>query len=251
MEEPDESLQHMLKWDASPKEESVLEIRTQPMARERQEQRREQCGEHCSEQRQERRMDQRREERQDECGEHCPEMRTERRPEQRMEQKQEQPIQRREQHMQRRKMHSEDCEDGFGMLPSCAPLANPYVPMQPDNPKTYPAKKGVVRGTLFPGLDLPFMGMVNSTELSDTHLHELQALSFAIVELGEYLDTHPEDQEAFSLFQSYAALYQKGREEYEAMHGPLTQRASAAGEQYTWLNDPWPWEFAANHKKEG
>lgn len=143
------------------------------------------------------------------------------------------------------------CEEGFGMLPSCAPLANPYVPMQPNNPATYPAKKGVVRGTLFPGLDLPFMGMVNSGELSDTHLHELQALGFAIAELGQYLDTHPEDGEAFALFQSYAALYQKGREEYEAMHGPLTQRASAAGEQYAWLRDPWPWELAANHGMEG
>lgn len=142
------------------------------------------------------------------------------------------------------------CEDGFGMLPSCAPLANPYVPMQPNHPATYPAKKAVVRGTLFPGLDLPLMGTGNSSELSETPLHELQALGFAIVELGEYLDTHPEDQEAFSLFRSYAALYQEGRAAYESMYGPLTQHASADAAQYTWLNEPWPWEFAANRGKE-
>lgn len=143
------------------------------------------------------------------------------------------------------------CEDGFGTLPACAPLANPFVPMQPNQPATYPAKKGVVRGTLFPGLDLPFMGGGNSAELADTPLHELQALGFAIVELGEYLDTHSDDAEAFALFQSYAALYQQGRETYESMYGPLTQRSSAAGEQYQWLNDPWPWELTANRHREG
>ena len=80
------------------------------------------------------------------------------------------------------------CTDAQGRLPACAPLANPFVPFQQNNPQTYPAKKGVVRGTLFPGLDLPFMGMVNEHDLSDTPLHELQALGFALVELGEYLD---------------------------------------------------------------
>ena len=44
-----------------------------------------------------------------------------------------------------------------GRLPSMAPLANPYVPFQIENPPVYEARKGIVRGTLFPGLDLPFM----------------------------------------------------------------------------------------------
>ena len=46
-----------------------------------------------------------------------------------------------------------------GYLPQNAPLANPYVPFQDNNPKQYTAKKGLIRGTLFPGLDLPFMGL--------------------------------------------------------------------------------------------
>ena len=53
---------------------------------------------------------------------------------------------------------------GKGRLPEMAPLANPYVPFQLENPPKYEAKKGLVRGTLFPGLDLPFMGMVNEHE---------------------------------------------------------------------------------------
>ena len=140
--------------------------------------------------------------------------------------------------------------DRFGILPSSAPLANPYVPFQRNNPRTYPAKKGVVRGTLFPGLDLPYMGKVNEGTLSETHLHELQALAFAITELAQYLDTHADDNEAFALMKSYAELYHKGCRDYEKMHGPLTQLGAAmTGEHYRWLHEPWPWVFGANHEE--
>ncbi len=149
---------------------------------------------------------------------------------------------------QMRQGRGEECEE-CGILPANAPLANPFVPFQRNNPKTYPAKQGVVRGTLFPGLDLPYMGKVNDGSLSQTQLHELQTLAFAITELGEYLDTHADDKEAFELFRSYAELYQKGREVYEKMHGPLTQKAAAMDDKYRWLKDPWPWEYAANREE--
>lgn len=150
--------------------------------------------------------------------------------------------------LRRREVTTED-NGCCGILPSCAPLANPYVPFQKNNPPTYEAKQGVVRGTLFPGLDLPFMGMVNEAPLSDTPLHELQALGFAVQELAEYLDTHADDQEAFALFQSYAALYSSGRTAYEERFGPLTIAAAAEGECYRWLCDPWPWELEANQEE--
>lgn len=135
-----------------------------------------------------------------------------------------------------------------GVLPACAPLANPYVPFQQNNPVTYPAKDGVTRGTLFPGLDLPFMGMVNEGPLDDTPLHELQALCFAIEELGLYLDTHGDDQEAFALFQSYVKLRKEGAAAYEKQFGPLTMTAAAENGTYDWTRDPWPWEYEANQE---
>ena len=87
-----------------------------------------------------------------------------------------------------------------GRLPAMAPLANPYVPFQLENPPQYEAQKGLVRGTLFPGLDLPFMGMVNLNELPETPSSQMQALAFAVQELALYLDTHRDDREA--LFRS-------------------------------------------------
>lgn len=136
-----------------------------------------------------------------------------------------------------------------GRLPASAPLANPYVPFQMEDPPKYEARKGIVRGTLFPGLDLPFTGMVNKNELPVTPKTELQVLAFAIQELALYLDTHRNDTEALELYRAYQEMYHKGMAEYTKNCGPLGHHHPADGRRYQWLDDPWPWEYAAN--KEG
>lgn len=137
----------------------------------------------------------------------------------------------------------------MGRLPEKAFLANPYVPFQTENPPKYEATKGLVRGTMFPGLDLPFMGMVNQKPLPATAKHQLQALGFAIQELALYLDTHPEDKEALQLYREYQKLYARLAEQFQKECGPLTHGTPMNDDTYTWMNQPWPWEFAAN--KEG
>ena len=132
------------------------------------------------------------------------------------------------------------CDSGTGALPSCAPLAVPFVPLQ-ENGSRYCRKDALAQGTLFPELNLPFHLAVKGSEVEQTPLSELQALCFVLNELGLYLDTHPEDQEAFALFQRYAALEKEGRSRYEAQYGPLTQTAAAESQHYTWVHDPWPW----------
>ena len=134
-----------------------------------------------------------------------------------------------------------------GRLPAMAPLANPYVPFQLENPPVYDARKGIVRGTLFPGLDLPFMGMINQKELPVTPLTELQTMSFAINELALYLDTHKDDMEALEMYRTYQKMYAEGRKKYENECGPLNH-LSVSGESYRWLDEPWPWEFCAHRE---
>lgn len=134
-----------------------------------------------------------------------------------------------------------------GNLPPLAPLANPYVPFQMEQPLKYEARAGIIRGTLFPGLDLPFMGMINKNELPVTPLTELQVMFFAIQELALYLDTHKDDQEALELYRSYQRMYEQGRNEYEKKCGPLNHM-NAGEEEYKWLNGPWPWEYAKNRE---
>ena len=133
-----------------------------------------------------------------------------------------------------------------GRLPPMAPLANPYVPFQPENPPVYEAGKGLVRGTLYPGLDLPFQGKVNTRELNETPMTQLQMLNFAIQDLALYLDTHRDDQEALELYRSYQQMYRECREQYQKKYGPLNQQTVDDCQQYRWLDDPWPWEYCKN-----
>lgn len=135
-----------------------------------------------------------------------------------------------------------------GRLPALAPLANPYVPFQLECPPQYEPRKALIRGTLFCGLDLPFMGMVNQQEQPVTPKTELQTLAFMIQELALYLDTHPNDTEALELYRKYQKIYHKGMMDYNEER-PLKHGLPVQGERYRWLDDPWPWEYAAN--KEG
>ncbi len=144
--------------------------------------------------------------------------------------------------------HMQNCSEGQGKLMACAPLANPYVPYQQENAQTYQAAMGLVRGTLYPGLDLPFMGMVNQEAKSPTPLHQLQALNFAISELGLYLDTHASDQEAVDLFNQYVEQYADALRQYEKQYGSTTQLGSALTGRYEWLDNPWPWDYNANQE---
>ena len=145
--------------------------------------------------------------------------------------------------------HRKYKEGALGRLPDKAPLANPYVPFQMENPPKYEARKGIIRGTLYPGLDLPFMGMVNKKELPVTPRTELQTLHFALNELALYLDTHPEDAEALKLYRQYQKLLHENAMAYSQKCMPTTHTMPVDHQTYTWLDEPWPWEYAAN--KEG
>jgi spore coat protein JB len=133
-----------------------------------------------------------------------------------------------------------------GLLPASAPLANPYVPFQRENPPRYEARKGIIRGTMYPGLDLPFMGLVNTQQLPETPLTELQVLGFALHDLALYLDTHRDDKEALEVYRNYQQIYHKAMMEYSNKYGPLTHSAPSSRTDYDWLSNPWPWEYSKN-----
>lgn len=137
-----------------------------------------------------------------------------------------------------------------GSLPGqCASLVFPYVPMQSSNPKIYGETEGLENGTLFPGLNLPFQKEIQARlNCNNAPLCELMALDFAVTELGLYLDTHKDDQEAFALYQKYVSLYQEGKAKYEKLYGPLMQTSAAQNSSYNWLENPWPWDYVGGAK---
>lgn len=145
--------------------------------------------------------------------------------------------------------NNETCAEGMGTQAPCAQLAYPSVPFQNGNSSQYQAPVGLVRGTMYPGLDLPFMNYSNQNELKGTAMHQLQAMNFAINELGLYLDTHKDDQDAIDLFNQYVEQYSQLMQQFEQRNGSLTQMASTLSGSYDWTKGPWPWEYAVN--KEG
>lgn len=141
------------------------------------------------------------------------------------------------------------CPDHYGTMPSCAGLAVPYVPFQQNAPQKYDQAEALSSGTLFPGLNLPFHLKTEGSSVPSTPLSELQALEFVVLELGMYLNTHPDDTEAFTLFKQYAAMEKAAKAAYESKFGPLTKSAAATGERYNWLQEPWPWNYEQNEVK--
>lgn len=142
--------------------------------------------------------------------------------------------------------HQEEMRPGNGILPESAPLANPYVPFQLDDPPKYRHDMAIIRGTVFPGLDLPFKGMVNKLPLPNTPMANLQKLSFYITELAEYLDTHKDDNDVLAIYQEYQKAYHEAAKEYQHKIRPMNHFDPSKGGKYKWLDDPWPWEYAAN-----
>lgn len=144
---------------------------------------------------------------------------------------------------------NKNCGCKEGALPSCAPLAMAYIPMQQSVKPIYSNGEALSRGTMFPGLDLPFMNMVNTGDLTGTPLGEVMALDFVAHELALYLDTHSEDDDAFNLYKNILSLSKTAKEKYVKLYSPLTQQDLSQSQSYTWLKNPWPWDYCA--KKEG
>ena len=138
------------------------------------------------------------------------------------------------------------CGASCGTLPECAPLAVPYVPFQQTGSKRYSQAEALNNGTLYPGLNLPFRVKGSGIPLPQTPLTQLQALEFVVQELALYLDTHPDDAEAFELFRQYTAMERDARAAYGS---PLLRSETAESKTYTWLKDPWPWNIMEEEGK--
>jgi len=135
------------------------------------------------------------------------------------------------------------CEVGTGSLPGCAMLARAYVPMQQCASPVYDKYKAIVRGTLFPELDLPFMNMVNKQDMKPTPLGEVMAVDFVLQELQLYLDTHENDADAFAAYKGFLKLSKEAHRRYVELYGPICRKDMADCPRFSWLDGAWPWEL--------
>ena len=74
-------------------------------------------------------------------------------------------------------------------------------------------------------------------------LTELDAVSFSLLEIMMYLDTHPNDADALAEKARYAEANARLRRRYEETNGPLTAASSGNSDCWEWIKDPWPWDI--------
>ena len=74
-------------------------------------------------------------------------------------------------------------------------------------------------------------------------LLDVQMYSFAMWDLNLYLNTHPTDRNAMSLFDNYRNSYRRAVNEYENKYGSLNlDKVNTNGQTWEWNKSPWPWE---------
>ncbi|WP_242842103.1 spore coat protein CotJB [Ruminiclostridium cellobioparum] len=77
----------------------------------------------------------------------------------------------------------------------------------------------------------------------ESMLLQVQAYEFALVEVGLFLDTHPNDQTALAYFSQYRELKHRAVSDYTRMYGPITMdHMDNDLSTWRWIDNPWPWE---------
>ena len=71
-------------------------------------------------------------------------------------------------------------------------------------------------------------------------MHQIKSLNFAVIELGLYLDTHPDDRRAICLHREYTKQLKELKDQYQRVYGPLSIYYPC--KKWRWLEEPWPWE---------
>lgn len=106
---------------------------------------------------------------------------------------------------------------------------------------------GFISGNMFPDLynayklssPLEVEPMNEQAEL----LTYIDALCFATIDLGLYLDLHPNDKNVISLFNKYREQKKQYEREYESKFGPLFLSSDAMNTfPWAWNKMPWPWQ---------
>lgn len=87
------------------------------------------------------------------------------------------------------------------------------------------------------------MDDINKKEL----LKEITAVTFSLIDLHLYLNTHPDDQNALMRYNSLVTQARMLRQNYEKCYGPLSY-GSYSPCPWQWINEPWPWECEANFR---
>lgn len=79
--------------------------------------------------------------------------------------------------------------------------------------------------------------MQNRNRVRQEMMKQIKCLSFAIVDISQYLDTHPDDRKAICLHKEYCNQLEEIKDKYQRVFGPLTIYYPC--NKWRWLEEPW------------
>ena len=79
-------------------------------------------------------------------------------------------------------------------------------------------------------------------EKKEQLLHDIGIVSFVLMDLSLFLDTHPTDQSAMDYFNHYNRIRHQMMKEFSMKYYPLTMDMSDCNKEWRWGMAPMPWE---------
>ena len=85
----------------------------------------------------------------------------------------------------------------------------------------------------------------------ETLLTKLMELDFMAVDLGLYLNTHPDNEEAIAEYNKIVKAADAVRGKYDKGAGPVCSFRSInrCEDKWQWDDNPWPWDREFNFKE--
>ena len=117
------------------------------------------------------------------------------------------------------------------------------------NNKLYSIEEGFNKGNLFQNLYSKYKNHIyklNVNNKKDELLYQIQIHTFALKDLNLYLDVHPTDQSILLEFQKIKRNLEEAKSKYEKEYGPLCMNNTTNDDNWTWINNPWPWDKGGN-----
>lgn len=114
--------------------------------------------------------------------------------------------------------------------------------------------EGFIRGNMFNdlynGYKLSKPVNITPSNKQAEILTTIDSLTFALIDLGLYLDIYPEDKDALELYNYYKDSCKKYELEYENNYGPISLMSNMPNDYFTWILSPYPWENESNIREE-
>lgn len=111
--------------------------------------------------------------------------------------------------------------------------------------KLFNIDEGFNKGNLFENIYSKYKNYVYKLKVNskkDELLYNIQKYTFALKDLNLYLDVHPTDNSILNEFNTAKNKLYNYKNEYENKYGPLCIENVNSNKNWTWVNNPWPWD---------